>query len=362
MPHANQPPCGGGLRRRAFLRLMGLGFISLGGGVSVLRQGLGLAGAATAAAPLATPEARRLLDLAAAGWPGVKLAEVTPNDQFYLTHYDGVPRPDPSTWRLRVEGLVDRPDVYTLAEIKDLTDHTAPVTLACIGNPVGGTAIGNAVWQGVTLKKLLERHGVKAGAVDLVLYAEDGYSDSFPVGMALDGECFLAWGMNGSQLPAEHGYPLRAVVPGIYGMKNVKWLTKLEVADHDHLGYWEDKGWSDTAVIHTISQVLMPADGARLRAGDQVLAGIAFAGRRGIRKVEVSTDGGDTWQAAELKEPLGPFAWRLWRFQWQAQRGSHTVKVRATDGQGQLQETGGFFARSFPDGARGIHGVDVSVR
>lgn len=353
-------PCGGGLKRRAFLRLMGLGFISLGGGVSVLRRGLALAAELPPAQ--AAAEARRLLELGAKAWPGVGLAEITPNEQFYLTHYDGVPRPNPSTWRLRVEGLVERPDVYTLAEVKELTDHAAPVTLACIGNPVGGSAIGNAVWQGVTLKKLLARHGVKPGAVDLVLYAEDGYSDSFPIEMALDGECFLAWAMNGHQLPAEHGFPLRAVTPGIYGMKNVKWLTKLEVADHDYLGYWEEKGWSDSAVIHTISQVLMPADGARLQAGDHVLAGIAYAGRRGVKEVEVSIDGGATWREAELKEPLGPFAWRLWRYKWQARRGAHAIQVRAVDAGGRLQESGGFFARSFPDGARGIHAIDVSVK
>src|SRR5712692_7396473 len=159
--------------------------------------------------------------------------------------------------------------------------------------------------------------------------------------------------MSGQPLLASHGMPARLLIPGIYGMKNVKWLTKIEMVVEECQGYWQQRGWSDQAFIHTMSRVDVPADGGTIAAGRVQLAGVAFGGDKGISKVELSVDGSKTWNPAILKEPIAEFSWRLWRYQWDAPAGSYTVVVRATNGAGELQTA--TVTETLPDGATGWH-------
>ncbi|HMK64350.1 MAG TPA: molybdopterin-dependent oxidoreductase, partial [Thermodesulfobacteriota bacterium] len=271
----------------------------------------------------------------------------------------------PENFILRVEGLVEKPYTMPLKELRAMADLKEFVTLQCIGNPVGGEAIGNALWEGVTLKRILSKAQPKKGVIKAVFYAEDGYTDSIPYALSDDG--FLAFKMNGEDLPKVHGYPLRAIVPGIYGMKNVKWLSKIELVNYDFKGYWEKKGWSDEAVMPVKSQILMPMEGTKIPLGNTVIGGIAYGGRFGISKVQVSLDGGRQWQDAEMKKPLSQWSWVLWSYQWKPKgEGSYTIKVRGFDRRGRVQVseamTGHLFrSRAYPDGAQGIHAVEVKV-
>lgn len=169
----------------------------------------------------------------------------------------------------------------------------------------------------------------------------------------------MAHRMNDELLPREHGFPLRAIVPGIYGMMNAKWLTEMEVTDQVYLGYWQERGWSNDAKIKTTSLIYYPAPEAQV-SGPIPIAGVAFAGDRGISKVEVSTDGGNTWNEAVLKKPRSPYSWVLWAYEWTpSDKSNHVIIVRATDGTGQLQDPTP--RPNFPDGATGYHTVEVTV-
>ncbi len=206
--------------------------------------------------------------------------------------------------------------------------------------------------------------GLKPQATEIILRARDGYTDSIPLKKGLDPGTILAYEMNGAVLPHPHGFPSRVIVPGIYGMKNVKWLTEIELADFDYKGYWEKKGWSDEAVYKTMSRIDVPRDKI-VEAGEvNLIAGIAFAGDRGVRSVEVSVDSGKSWRQATVKPPLSRYTWVLWALEWEVSeslRGrTATLQVRATDGRGEIQ-----IARAqspSPDGASGYHTVTVRIR
>jgi hypothetical protein len=164
----------------------------------------------------------------------------------------------------------------------------------------------------------------------------------------------------------KHGYPLRAIVPGIYGMKHVKWLSKIELVNYDFKGYWEKRGWSDDTVIPDKSQILMPMEGKTISLGNYVIGRVAFAGRYGISKVQISLDDKRTWRDAEIKPPLSQWSWTLWRYDWKPSKdGEYTLTVRGIDRAGKVQESPsllGRLLRSFPDGAKGLHSVVVKVR
>lgn len=347
--------------RRHFLKHIGIGTLSLGFGVSMLSVVYQREAAAV------SEQGHEFHMKGTLDFKGFAAKEITPNDEFYVTSYSSkVPDIDPATYRLRVDGEVGNPYQLTLAELAAMQDRAEYVTLECIGNPVGGDAIGNAYWEGVSLAGILERAKPGKGLVKVAFHAEDGYSDSIPYALAMSGDVFLALRMNGEALPAAHGYPLRVIAPGIYGMKNVKWVSRIELLDRDFKGYWEKRGWSDEAVIPIKSQILMPMNGKTIPPGHYVIGGIAHAGRHGIDEVQVSLDQGKTWHGAELKPPLSRWAWTLWRFDWMPQRaGDFSIQVRARDKGGKLQESSSLFARltrSFPDGAKGLHGVNVSVK
>jgi len=345
------------INRRDFFKGIGLGTVGLGFGVSVFDSVNHYAYAAT------EEEKHMMLSKGTVNFMGFVAKEITPNDEFYLTTYSSkVPDIDVSSFSLRIEGLVEKPYVLTMKEIEAMKDRTEFVTLQCIGNPVGGDLIGNALWDGVSLRKIIEKAVPKQGIVKTVFHADDGYSDSIPYQLSLSDDVFLAFRMNGEPLPRQHGFPLRAIVPGIYGMKNVKWLSKIELVNSDYKGYWEKKGWSDEAVIPIKSQILMPMSGAEIPIGNYALGGIAYAGRYGVGRVQVSLDDGDTWKDTNLKEPLSKWSWVLWQYDWKpSKEGRYTIKVRGIDKSGNMQEAGHFFSRSYPDGAKGFHSVSVKV-
>ncbi|MGI9253781.1 MAG: molybdopterin-dependent oxidoreductase, partial [Thermomicrobiales bacterium] len=224
-------------------------------------------------------------------------------------------------------------------------------TLACISNDINGDLIGTAEWTGVTLGDLLADAGVKEGAVDLVFSAADDYQDSITLERALDPETMLVTGMNGAPLTDDHGFPVRMIVPGIYGMKNVKWLESIELVDTDFQGFWQTRGWSEPAPYQIWGRIDTPASGANVPKGPAVAAGMASAGDRGIERVEVSLDGGTSWADAELEPPInGPFTWVRWRFGFAAEADGELI-VRITDGEGTVapqQER-----PPLPDGATG---------
>ncbi len=347
--------------RRDFIKGVGLGTVGLGFGVSVVDGIYQYAEAAT------EEEKHALLMKGTVDFMGFKAKEITPNNEFYITTYsDSVPAIDPKAFRLRIEGLVEKPYTLGMEELEAMHDKTEFVTLECIGNPVGGSAISNALWDGVTLRKLIEKAFPQKGIVKTAFFAEDGYSDSIPYGLSLSEDVFLAYKMNGEALPPQHGYPLRAIVPGIYGMKNVKWISKIELVNYDFRGYWEKRGWSDEAVIPIMSEILMPMEGKTVPAGNYVIGGVAFAGRYGISRVQISLDDKKTWHDAEIKPPLSKWSWVLWRYDWKpAGQGYYAISVRGIDRAGKVQESPSFLGKlfgTFPDGARGIHTVKVSVR
>jgi DMSO/TMAO reductase YedYZ molybdopterin-dependent catalytic subunit len=286
--------------------------------------------------------------------------EITSNDDFYTVDINLVkPAVDHEGWTLRIHGLVDSPYALGYQELQtDFEIVEMAHTLTCISNEVGGDLISTAVWRGVRLADVLERGGLRDGVVDIVFRAAEGYSDSITLAKALEETTLVVFGMNGTSLPREHGFPARVIVPGIYGMKNVKWLTEIEAVDHDYQGYWMVRGWSDIATVKTQSRIDTPSDrsGVGLPA---MLAGVAWAGDRKVMKVEVSQDGGKTWDEALLKRELSPLTWRLWATGLEAGSGRREVLVRATDGDGRTQPDRS--TRPHPEGADGLHTIVLEV-
>ena len=288
---------------------------------------------------------------------------VTPNERFYrIDTALLVPRPRLETWRLVVTGMVDSPFQLTYDELVALPLIEQYVTIACVSNEVGGDLVGNALWRGVRLKELLERAGVAPDATQIVGRSVDGFTVGFPTVHALaeEREAMVAVGMNGEPLPADHGFPARLIVPGLFGyVSATKWLTEIELTTLDAFdAYWVPLGWAKQGPILTQSRIDVPRSGASLPAGSTAVAGVAWAPDRGISKVEVQVDEGD-WADAELSVPISDATWVQWLYRWDAVAGAHALRVRATDGQGEVQEERR--TPPPPDGARGYHAIDVTV-
>lgn len=285
---------------------------------------------------------------------------LTPNRDFYrIDTALSVPQISPDEYQLRIFGMVDRELVLSYPDILSRTQIESYITLTCVSNEVGGRLVGNAKWQGIRLDDLLAEAGVQDGATQIVGRSIDGYTCGFPVAAAMDGrDAMLAVGMNGEPLPAEHGFPVRLVVPGLYGyVSATKWLTEIEVTTFDAFDhYWERRGWAEEAPIKTQSRIDTPSALARLPAGEAVIAGVAWAQTRGIERVEVSIDEG-SWQEAELAAEINDTTWRQWRLPWMVTPGRHSITCRATDSTGQTQS--GERSRPVPDGATGWHSIVV---
>ena len=298
--------------------------------------------------------------------PGQMPPAVTPNDLFYVVSKNVL---DPElqvegadgsgVWNLQMDGLAGGAHTLSYADLVALPAVEEYVTLECISNLVGGHLISNAHWKGVRVRDLLERAGgAPEGTQKIVFHAADNYSSSIPLSLAMEPEVFLAYEMNGEPLPTSHGFPARLLVPGRYGMKSVKWVTRIEAVDYDHQGYWEDRGWSDECFVKTTSVFLVPRGGATPIDGPLPLGGIAYSGARGIDEVEISADDGETWHRMSPDDPLSPYTWVLWTghhelpLDWQGM-----LLVRARDGDGELQTDE--VAPPAPDGASGYHSIGL---
>lgn len=285
---------------------------------------------------------------------------ITPNEDFYVTSYRSPPTVRVAEWHLHIQGLVDYPLALDYQQLLAKPTVSQIVTLECVGNTVAGEFISTAEWEGVPLRLLLEEAGVNANAYDVIFRAADGFSDSIRLDRAMAGDVLIAHKMNGVPLPQGHGFPARVIVPGVYGMKHVQWLTEIEVVDQDYKGYYQQKGWSDEAVVKTMSRIDVPGHGDTLHGLTQLVQGLAFAGTRGIRLVEISTDGGEQWHPATLAPPLSPSSWVFWSFEWTVPKPErHQLVVRATDGTGKLQTS--VEQDAAPDGATGLHDITVAV-
>lgn len=292
--------------------------------------------------------------------PNAALELLTPNDDFYVTSSAAEPAVDPRTWSLSIDGLVNRPIRFNYGEIKAQPKYETIMTLECISNPVGGRYLGNARWRGTLLKPLLDRVGLKPEAKFAVCHAAEGYTTAIPVERILWPQNFLAWEMNGEPLPRVHGFPLRIFYPGKYGMKQPKWLTRIEFVGSEYTGYWESQGWSQVCERQTQSTIDWPRDGASVSGSKITVCGYALADETGVSAVQLSTDGGHSWQDADLFSHPSPIVWALWKFDWlRPAPGRHTLQVRARNGRGLWQTAQR--ANQWPSGATGYHTIQVTI-
>ena len=299
-------------------------------------------------------------------------SELTPTYLFYRIDINPiVPVVDEKTWKLTVKGLVSNPLTLTYNEIRTMPFVEQYATLECVSNKIGGDLIGTALWKGIQLKDLLDRAKVMPGAKYIVFRCSDGYDVGIPLENGMMDGTLLAYAMNLAPLTTAHGFPVRAIVPGLYGMMNPKWITEIEIVDSVYEGYWQRNGWTNNADVHTNSSIVIPGQAPirhRFRKLDETpniapgekapVAGIAFGGDRGISKVEVSTDGGTTWKSAVIKDPLSRYTWVLWTAGYTPTgKENYKIVVRATDKTGQVQTAE--LNNPFPDGATGYHMVNV---
>ena len=301
-------------------------------------------------------------------------SEVTPTYLFYRIDINPiVPVVDATSWTLTVKGLVNNPLTITYEEIKAMPSVKEYATLQCVSNKIGGDLTSTALWKGVRFKDVLQKAQVKPGAKYIAVRCYDGYDVGIPLERGLLEGSILAYEMNLAPLTSEHGYPVRAIVPGLYGMMNPKWITEIELVDNVYEGYWARNGWTNVATEDTHSFIVIPGqapvrdrfrnldiENINIVPGQKVpVAGIAFAGDRGIAKVEVSTDGGVTWKSAIIKDPLSKYTWVLWTagFTPATAQGNYRIVVRATDKTGKIQTAE--VRPPFPDGATGYHMINI---
>ena len=352
--------------RRRFLR-----WTLVAGGLAAVGA---VAGQALLGAASRVNEVRARLRLPAAARPAAAVpagadlgvpelsSYVTPNDDFYrIDTALQVPVIDPADWSLTITGMVEQEVTLSYAELSALPLVEHLVTLACVSNKVGGDLVGNALWLGYPIRDLLARAKPTAGADMVLSTSHDGFAAGTPLDVLTDParQSLLAIGMNGEPLPLEHGFPVRMVVPGLYGyVSATKWVTELKVTTFaSDRGYWTPLGWSARGPIKLASRIDVPR--RTVDAGQVAVAGVAWAQHTGIARVEVQVDDGP-WQEAELAAVTGPDTWRQWRYRWDAPAGDHTLTVRAIDADGTLQEVAE--APPAPDGATGYHRVSLTVR
>jgi DMSO/TMAO reductase YedYZ molybdopterin-dependent catalytic subunit len=288
---------------------------------------------------------------------------VTPNAKFYRVDTALVlPQVDPSSWQLRIHGMVNREITLTFDQLIKRPLIEDYITLCCVSNPVDGPYIGNAKWLGASLAALLKEAGIKAGADQLLCTSVDGFTSGTPVQTVMDGrDALLAVAMNGQPLPIAHGFPARMVVPGLYGyVSATKWVTDIEVTTFaGNFAYWAQRGWSQQAPIKTECRIDVPNGLQEIKAGRTAVAGVAWAQHKGVEAVEVRVDRGP-WQEARLAAVPGLDTWRQWVWEWDATSGGHVLEARATDKTGYTQTSA--LAPPEPNGATGYPMVSVPVR
>ena len=298
-------------------------------------------------------------------YKGSIVQPITPNDLFYCVTKNVIdPRVNIDLWHLEISGLVQNPATWRFQDLIGFKPTTQETTRMCISNGLDAGLISNAVWKGLPLRDLVHQTGVLSGAARVRLHGVDNYTDTIPMEKAMESTTLLAYEMNGVPLADRHGYPLRAIVPGYFGEKNVKWLTRVEVTDANAKGFYEAQGWGPDFIVPTRSRIDVPDDWvfvslSKLTAPIEV-KGIAFGGDRGISRVELSFDDGQTWGDAEIYYSGGNLAWSLWKAPWTpAAPGDYALVVRATDGEGDVQE---FEEDRGPfSGVSGLHRINVRV-
>ena len=292
--------------------------------------------------------------------PGTR-DELTSNEDFYRIDINTrPPEVDGAGWTLQVDGLVEQPLALTLDDLRTFPAVSQVITLECISNPVGGDLISTSRWTGARLKDVLDRAGMSPSATEAYVTAADSFYESITMSDITDPRTLLVYEMSGVPLSKEHGFPLRVYIPNRHGMKQPKWIERIELIDRHGPGYWVDRGWDAQAIVHTTS-VVDAVDTAAADAGSGTvpIGGIAYAGARGISKVEVQVDDGP-WVEAVLRAPaLSPLSWVQWRYDWPYTSGRHSIQVRAYDGKGQLQVTER--RPPSPSGATGIDSLIVNL-
>ncbi len=361
------PGAGARVERRTFLLMTVVAGVASVVAGSVAR-GLNAAAARvddfrrTLVLPRAATPAAAIPATAELGVPGLA-PFVTPATDFYrIDTALQVPSVDAASWKLRITGMVEQEVEITFAELLALPLEEHVTTLTCVSNEIRGNLIGNALWLGYPIRLLLERAKPTTGADMVLSTSQDGWTASTPLEALTDPDraSILAVGMNGEPLPQQHGFPVRMVVPGLYGyVSATKWVTELKVTTFaEDVAYWSTRGWTERGPIKTGSRIDTPRSGARVDAGRTAIAGMAWAQHTGIEKVEVRVDEG-AWVEATLGDGVGADTWRQWSYAWDAASGSHSVEVRATDTTGATQTSDE--APPAPDGATGWHRITVGV-
>ena len=290
---------------------------------------------------------------------------ITPNDQFYCVTKNVVdPQVNASLWRLEVSGLVKTRQTYRLDRLKALPAVTQETTLMCISNGLDAGLMSNALWKGVPMGMLLNAATPLPGAAKVRLHGVDNYTDTFPLEKAMDPTTLVVYEMNGEPLAHRHGFPARVIVPGYFGEKHVKWITRIEVAHADAKGFYENQGWGPDFIVPTRSRFDQPDHEStfklELASKGILVSGVAFGGDRGITRVEVSFDDGPSWEEAKLDYPGTKLTWALWSYNWKPDGADdYTLVVRATDGEGEVQEWDE--ERPFKSGTTGFHKIVVHV-
>ena len=345
------------------------GFLQLSAGVALGSAAVGLLGRVVSGNRAAVADARKSLKLpqppTLAPPAGVQAGGATPwatsNADFYrIDTALSVPQILPTDWKLRIHGMVDNEIQLTFDDLLKRQVLHKWVTLTCVSNEVGGDLIGNALWSGVLLKDLLQEAGPSKDADAIKSTSKDGFTAGTPLSTLLDDrQAMLAFAMNGQPLPVEHGFPVRIVVPGLYGyVSATKWLVDIEVTRFDQFeAYWTPRGWSELGPIKLSSRIDVPF-GKKVTAGPVTVAGVAWDQHVGVSKVEVRVDGGP-WQQATLATDASIDTWRQWHWTWNAPHGTHLLQVRAFDDKGNPQIEAS--APPAPNGSTGLHTVSVKV-
>lgn len=288
------------------------------------------------------------------------LLAIIPNEDFYVTSKGGTPSLTKSAWQLKFDGLADHPFALGYQELLELPKVERELTLECISNPVGCNYLGNAKWTGTPLKLLIERAMPSKQAAYVILSAADGFSTGHPIERIWNEENFLAYRMNGEDLPPAHGYPVRLFIPGKFGMKQPKWITRVQFANEAYVGYWEKAGWSDSCERWAHARLTDLKDGAEISGKNFELTGYALGNLDGIKAVEISFDDGPTWEPTNLFSNPSPLTWSFWKYFWiNPKPGKYEIRVRAIDGKGRVESRGP--QGIFPNGATGQQALKVKV-
>ncbi len=314
--------------------------------------------------------ARKLYRVATFSYDGTEykgriVEPITPNELFYCVTKNVVdPKVNADLWHLEVNGLVQNQATWRFQDLLGFPAREQQTTLMCISNGLDAGLISNAIWKGVPLRDLLERAAPLSNAARVRFHGVDNYTDTIPLEKAMEPTTLLAYRMNGVRLPHRHGFPLRAIVPGYFGEKNVKWLTRIELADANAKGFYEAQGWGPDFITPTRSRIDVPDYEARFSISELQqpieVKGIAHGGDRGISRVELSVDDGKMWRDTDIYYSGGDLAWSLWKTEWRPDAaGDYVLVVRATDGEGDVQEWEE--DRSFFSGVTGFHKIVVHV-